>query len=40
VNKHLELFARVENVFGEQYEIAAGYPAYDTGAYAGFKLRF
>lgn len=37
---NLEIFARVENLFGEQYEEAAGFPALDTGAYAGFRLRF
>ncbi len=35
-----DLFARVENVFGDRYEEAAGFPAYDTGAYAGLRLRF
>lgn len=40
VCRHLDLFARVENVFGDQYEEAAGFPAYDTGAYAGLRLRF
>lgn len=36
----LDLFARVENVFGNNYEESAGFPAYDTGAYAGLRLRF
>jgi len=30
----------VENLFGDNYEEAAGFPAYDTGAYAGVKVRF
>ena len=40
VRPWLELFARIENAFGEDYEDVAGYPALDTGAYAGFKVRF
>lgn len=40
INKHLELFARVENLLGERYEEVLGYPAMRTGAYAGFRLRF
>lgn len=40
VRRNLEIFARVENLLGEDYEEAAGFPAYDTGAYAGIKLRF
>ncbi|HYF36586.1 MAG TPA: TonB-dependent receptor, partial [Prosthecobacter sp.] len=30
-----EVFARVENLFGERYEEVLGYPAYGTAAYAG-----
>jgi len=40
VHKNVEPFARVENLFGDNYEEAAGFPAYDTGAYAGVKVRF
>ncbi len=40
INKHLEVFARVENLLGEEYEEVPGFPAFDTGAYAGFRLRF
>ena len=40
VRQNLEVFARVENLFGDNYEEAAGFPAFDTGAYAGVKLRF
>lgn len=40
VCRNLEIFARVENLLGDNYEDAAGFPAFDTGAYAGFKLRF
>lgn len=40
VNKHLEVFARIENLLGEQYVEIPGFPTLDTGAYAGVKLRF
>lgn len=40
INSHLEVFARIENLLGENYEEIAGFPAFDTGAYAGFKIRF
>ena len=40
VCKNMELFARVENLLGESYEEAAGFPAYDTGVYAGVKVKF
>ncbi|MFM7606146.1 MAG: hypothetical protein ACKO8Z_13245, partial [Prosthecobacter sp.] len=40
VSKNLELFARVENLFGERYAEVLGFPAMRTGAYAGFRLRF
>ncbi len=36
----VEFFARVENMFGDDYQEVAGYPALDTGAYAGIRLRF
>ncbi len=40
VCKNVELFGRIENLFGDRYEEVAGFPAYSTGAYAGVKLRF
>lgn len=40
VRSNLEVFARIENLFGDNYEEAAGFPAFDTGAYAGIKIRF
>lgn len=40
VCQNLEIFARVENLLGEQYEETLGFPAMRTGAYAGFRLRF
>lgn len=40
VCKNLELFARVENLLGEQYQEVLGFPSMRTGAYAGFRLRF
>jgi vitamin B12 transporter len=40
VHPRLDLFARIENLFGDNYEVVSGFPAFDTGAYAGFKLRF
>ncbi len=40
VCENLELYARVENVLGDQYEEVIGFPAMRTGAYAGFRIRF
>ncbi len=40
INSTLELFARIENLLGDNYQEIAGFPAFDTGAYAGFKIRF
>lgn len=40
LHKNVELFGRVENLFGDNYEEAAGFLAYDTGVYAGVKVRF
>ncbi len=40
INKHLELFARVENLLGEHYSEVLGFPSMRTGAYAGFRMRF
>lgn len=40
VSQNVELFGRIENLFGDQYEEIPGFPAMDTGAYAGVKIRF
>ena len=40
VCKNVELFGRIENLLGDQYEEIPGFPALDTGAYAGVKIRF
>jgi vitamin B12 transporter len=40
VTKNMEVFGRIENLLGDQYEEIPGFPALDTGAYAGFKVRF
>ena len=40
VTKNVEIFGRIENLLGDQYEEIPGFPALDTGAYAGVKLRF
>lgn len=40
VTPHLDLFARIDNLFGDDYASNSGFPAFDTGAYAGFRLRF
>jgi vitamin B12 transporter len=40
VTKNVEVFGRIENLLGDQYEEIPGFPALDTGAYAGVKLRF
>jgi len=40
VCRNFEVFARVENLLGDNYEDAAGFPAFDTGAYAGIRLKF
>ena len=40
VSQQLDVFARVENLFGDDYQAVAGFPTFDTGAYAGFRLRF
>jgi vitamin B12 transporter len=37
---NVEVFGRIENLLGDQYEEIPGFPALDTGAYAGVKLRF
>ncbi len=38
--RNAEIFARIENLTGDQYAAIPGFPALDTGAYAGVKLRF
>ncbi|WP_395736908.1 TonB-dependent receptor plug domain-containing protein [Prosthecobacter sp.] len=40
VNRHLDLFARVENLLGQKYSEIPGFPVMGTGAYAGLRLRF
>jgi vitamin B12 transporter len=40
VHSRLDVFARIENLFGDDYAAVNGFPAFDTGAYAGFRLRF
>jgi vitamin B12 transporter len=40
VTKNVEIFGRIENLLGDQHEEIPGFPALDTGAYAGVKLRF
>ncbi|MGV3660884.1 MAG: TonB-dependent receptor domain-containing protein, partial [Prosthecobacter sp.] len=40
VCKNLEIYARVENLLGEEYAEVQNFPAMRTGAYAGFRLRF
>lgn len=40
VHRHLQLFGRVENLTGKDYEEVFGFPALDTGLYAGLKARF
>jgi vitamin B12 transporter len=40
VTKNVEVFGRIENLLGDEYEEIPGFPALDTGAYAGVKLRF
>lgn len=40
VCRNVELFGRIENLLGDQYEEIPGFPALDTGAYAGVKIRF
>ena len=40
VQKHMELFARGENLFDERYQEAYGYPALGRGFYGGLRLQF
>ena len=40
VCKNVELFGRIENLLGDQYEEIPGFPALDTGPYAGVKIKF
>jgi vitamin B12 transporter len=40
VKKWLQIFGRVENVLGEKYAEAYGFPALDAAVYAGFKLTY
>jgi vitamin B12 transporter len=38
--KHLEIFARAENLLDEHYQEAFGYPALGRGFYGGLRLQF
>lgn len=38
--RNFELYGRIENLLGEQYEEIPGFPALDTGAYVGARIRF
>lgn len=40
VHEHVQVFGRVENLTGETYEETFGFPALDTGLYAGVKVRY
>lgn len=40
VCKNVEIYARVENLLGEEYAEVQNFPSMRTGAYAGFRLRF
>ncbi|MDR1145394.1 MAG: TonB-dependent receptor [Verrucomicrobiales bacterium] len=40
VNQHVQIFARLENAFNEQYADVYGYPALDQAVYGGFKISF
>lgn len=40
VHEHIQLFGRIENLTGDEYEETFGFPALDTGLYAGVKARF
>jgi vitamin B12 transporter len=40
VNDRIELYARVDNLFDEQYQTVAGYGTLGRAAYAGVRLKF
>ena len=40
LSKHSEIFGRVENLLGERYAEAYGFPAPRTGVYGGVKVKF
>jgi len=40
VHEQVQLFGRIENLTGDEYEETFGFPALDTGLYAGVKARF
>jgi vitamin B12 transporter len=40
LTENISLFGRVENLLGDDYQEARGFPALDTGAYAGVKVKF
>ena len=39
VSERVELFGRIENVWDEQYQTAAGYASPGRGAFVGVRLR-
>jgi vitamin B12 transporter len=40
VNDRIELYARVDNLFDEQYQTVAGYGTLGRAAYAGVRVKF
>lgn len=40
LGEHVELYGRVENLFGERYQTAAGYGTPGRAAYGGVRLRY
>ena len=40
IAEHMTLFARVENLFDEEYEEVNGYPGLGRGIYCGFNYSF
>jgi outer membrane cobalamin receptor len=40
LSKHSEIFGRVENLLGERYAEAYGFPTPRTGVYGGVKVKF
>jgi vitamin B12 transporter len=40
VHEHVQVFGRVENLTGEEYAEVFGFPALDTGLYAGVKVSY
>ena len=40
VNRHVSVFARINNLTDEDYEEVFGFPALGRGAYGGFRVNF